>query len=100
MKNPGRIRLGLMAAAMALLCVTFEAQAHTPPGWQPPPGGGGGGGGGGYTCVTDCKACATETTENGNSYTYCVDATNGSCGCVFSGDHAQDCGGTGSCTYE
>ena len=60
----------------------------------------GDGGGGGYTCITDCKACATETTENGNSYSYCVDATSGSCGCVFSGPSAQYCGGTGSCTYE
>ena len=66
-----------------------------------PPAGDGGGGGGGGTCVTNCMECHYSCSENGNCVWSCADTSgNGGCGCEFSGDHAQDCGEVGSCTYE
>jgi hypothetical protein len=79
----------LVVVAPALPIGATDYQDYNPPG-----------SGGGYSCVTNCKACSTDCTENGNCSSNCTDATNGSCGCVFSGDQAQYCGGTGWCTYE
>jgi hypothetical protein len=62
---------------------------------------GGGGGGGGYTCVTNCTECHYSCSPNNNCVWFCANAPrDGGCGCEFSGDHAQDCGDAGSCTYE
>lgn len=66
---------------------------------QQDPGGGGDGGGG--TCVTNCTECRYSCSPNGNCVWFCGDTSgNGGCGCEFSGDHAEDCGDAGSCTFE
>jgi hypothetical protein len=91
--------LALGALLIAATPASASAACGGPCQQLPPPEGGGGGGDG--TCVTNCTECHYSCSENGNCVWSCADTSgNGGCGCEFSGDHAQDCGEVGSCTYE